>query len=471
MYKTLKLSTSPLPQVHETPKQNNTGIYIDDSGTTRMFQRDGQREPIQNSGPLPEFDPSGEVTSRVMISPVVTKMDNLQKGKTATLGDIENMNRSLLNEFSNKLTISINKQFNIRDQRMDELASRLNFHSAVLCELIERQPDNTPQQQVAEPQKPTRAEIRDSAMLTKVMLIDGLVNDEELGLECTVIKFLNENFNKPGMEPYNNKDVQGAYYIGKPIPGRQRTIKVVMDNAWFRRGIWLMRENVRPKGVYIRDEPSELASRMGFEARNARRKGLLKKVKTLTHSVSITTLSDEVISCESMEELLQVIASLQGNGQLLGATGGDPQQQQMDKATKDNIELNMLQKLQQQGLIQGDADLNAIQVTLNTNNSNVTMTSPGTSSNTPTIDQLMAQQQQLVHQQRQMQQGHQQEQNMMQQQQQQAKMGQQEAQQQQQQLLQQQQQQTQHLQQQLALVQQQITRLQQTPQQPPPPNA
>ncbi len=73
MYKALKQSVSPLPQLFHTPKNTDqqTSVYIDEGGTTRMFQRSGNYDPTQGTAPLPEFDPLGEVTSKVLISPVI----------------------------------------------------------------------------------------------------------------------------------------------------------------------------------------------------------------------------------------------------------------------------------------------------------------------------------------------------------------------------------------------------------------
>ena len=76
-----------------------------------MYQRGGPRDPAFNNGASPpQFDQTGEVAPKVMVSLVVSHLDLAQKNKTATLGDIESMNRSLLNEFSSKLIGSINEQ-------------------------------------------------------------------------------------------------------------------------------------------------------------------------------------------------------------------------------------------------------------------------------------------------------------------------------------------------------------------------
>ena len=71
------------------------------------------------------------------------------------------------------------------------------------------------------------------------------------------------------VEDFNDKDIQAAYNIGKPVAGRKRTMKVVFDNAWYRHAVWNQREILKGKGIYMSEEPSELASKMGYEARNA----------------------------------------------------------------------------------------------------------------------------------------------------------------------------------------------------------
>ena len=72
-------------------------------------------------------------------------------------------------------------------------------------------------------------------------------------------------------------------------------VKVVFENPWYQRSIFYQPELLKGKGVYIKEEPSTMASKIGFEARQAQRKGLLQKCKTLTNSVVLTSNTNDTI--------------------------------------------------------------------------------------------------------------------------------------------------------------------------------
>ena len=319
-----------------------------------------------SSSPLPAFDPNGEVTSKIMYSPPAPVQLSDEEAKApVTLGDIHQMNRSLMEEFSNKLILSINNQLAIRDRRQDEFAAKLNLHSAVLYEVLQQQQNPNPRpmttntQQQAEP-KPTQAEKRDKQMNDNVLLIDGLKPEENESVELAVLKFLNEYFKRPDGNAFDNGDIYSAYLIGKPVAGRTQTIKTVFKSAWYRRNVFEKKDIIKGTGKYISEEPMALASKLGYEARGARRKGIIKRVKTLSDSILVTTNDDTLINIETMDELFDVLASieldmnpgtLRSPGNIQGANKGMTQYQ---------VESNLLQMLKTQGIIANDVDSDAV---------------------------------------------------------------------------------------------------------------
>ena len=111
---------------------------------------------------------------------------------------------------------------------------------------------------------------------------------------------------------------------------------------------------MKQQGIYISEEPSPLASKIGLEARQARRKGAIKKCKTLTNSVVVTTNDDQNYEVETLEDYHEMMSAIL-NG-LSIADNVMARDQNVDRAIKENIELNLIQTLQTQGLVPPNVD-------------------------------------------------------------------------------------------------------------------
>ena len=122
---------------------------------------------------------------------------------------------------------------------------------------------------------------------------------------------------------------------------------------------------LKAKNIYVKEEPSALAGKIGFKARQARCKGLIKKCKMLTNSVVLTDHNDETLEVETLEEFHDAMLTLCDGSQLGNYRGGqDPLQQQVAAATKESIQLDLINQLKQQGVITNNVDPQAIMANL-----------------------------------------------------------------------------------------------------------
>ena len=123
------------------------------------------------------------------------------------------------------------------------------------------------------------AQKREKSMTNCVLIFDGIPTEKDTKLEVSVLKFFNEHYKTSSGAPFQDGDIHAAYHIGKEGAAK-RSLKVVFDNAWYRRNIFEQREKWKVPGVYMREEPTPIAEQMGYQAREARRRGTIKKCKT-----------------------------------------------------------------------------------------------------------------------------------------------------------------------------------------------
>ena len=292
------------------------------------------------------------------------------------MGSMIQANRQLLSEFSDKQSGSINRHFEIHDQILDQHSAELNLHASILCAVIPR----IDQQQAPAPAqiKPTRSEKFNNAMMNRVVLVDGIKPVPNESLENTMISILNENFKNSNNTEFTDDDVHTAFLIGKMVPGRTRTVKLVLKSPWVRCNLWSQREKLKGKGLFISDEPSPAISKIGFEAREARRRGVIKRCKTLSDAVLLTLNNDEVKSVDTMEEFMNIISAItayqpQPQQPPLNKPH-QPQQQQPQQPMEvdphqqnpQDIQMHLIQALKDKGLIAGTVDPNQLLQTVNT---------------------------------------------------------------------------------------------------------
>ena len=158
------------------------------------------------STPLPMFDSSGAVTPKLMVMPPqVDVPQNSDMNAPVTLGVLQQMNRSLLEEFSNKLSLSINAQFQSGDKCMDEMADKLNLYNAILHDVVSQGHTAPPQSNIPQERVLTCAQKQDKAMTNHVLLVDGVKKIEGRPVEDAILAFLREYWKRPDGTDFRNK--------------------------------------------------------------------------------------------------------------------------------------------------------------------------------------------------------------------------------------------------------------------------
>ena len=198
--------------------------------------------------------------------------------------------------------------------------------------------------------------------------------------------YLNDKFKNINDSNFAEKDVHAVFYIGRQSVGKLRTIKVVFGNPWSRRTVWAQRDKIRNTGIYINEEPSQLASNIGYQAREARRRGFITRCKTLPNSVLITFNDGELVNVETMEDFFRVMATIEVTPEMLQSQHLNNQQQQQQHqqqqqpqqqqnqqnqqhfraSSKEDIQLNLIHQLQSQGILGSTIDPKLLIGQLNT---------------------------------------------------------------------------------------------------------
>ena len=137
------------------------------------------------------------------------------------------------------------------------MAEQLNMHNLVLCELVQRDRQRSQQPAIAynrsapAPQsKLSYNERRQNNMTSSVLLMDRVpVKDDEM-LEQSVLALLNDKFTKPNGKPFDEGDIDAAYYVGKANQHNKRTLKVVFNKAWYKRSVFEQRDIKDTRDLY-----------------------------------------------------------------------------------------------------------------------------------------------------------------------------------------------------------------------------
>ncbi len=143
-----------------------------------------------------------------------------------------------------------------------------------------------------------------------VLLVDGLKLADKETHEHRVINFLNEYFVHPHGREFLPMDISCAYSMGKEKDDKTKTIKVVFQSAWLRHFVYNQRFKLKGSDYRINEELAPAINKMAFEARDARRNGLIKSTRANHLGVTLTTLDEEVIEIDHIDELFEVLASL-----------------------------------------------------------------------------------------------------------------------------------------------------------------
>ena len=105
-------------------------------------------------------------------------------------------------------------------------------------------------------------------------------------------------------------DLSCAYSVGKAKSDGTKTIKVVFQSAWLRRYVFNQRYKLKTTHYHLNEELSPLINKMAFEARDARRNGLIKETRANHLGVTLTTLDEEIIEVDQLDELFEILSNL-----------------------------------------------------------------------------------------------------------------------------------------------------------------
>ena len=142
-----------------------------------------------------------------------------------------------------------------------------------------------------------------------VLLVNGITLEKDQTHEARVVLFLNEHFDHPHGRDFTAADVTCAYSIGKPQDNK-RTIKVVFQTAWLRRYVFNQRFKLKGSGCFLNEELPATVGKMAFEAREAKRKGLISKCKATPMGLTVTTLENELVEVDDLDELFDLLTDL-----------------------------------------------------------------------------------------------------------------------------------------------------------------
>ena len=362
--KVFKSAFSPKIQ---TPEHSN--VYIDSNGMT-CITKPGERIPLRNlaqqvNSPLPRFDPDHEV---VQIPRLHTPAP-VNLNEPVTLANIHHTNKALLSEYTDKLTDYFKKELKIRDDYMNQVALKMNACGSTLVMILERLAEY--EQRIQELEKEvgtqdTPAQRRERMLRDVVLLVDGLSLADKETHEHRVITFLNERFVHPHGREFLPMDISCAYSVGKEKDDKTKTIKVVFQSAWLRRFVYNQRFKLKGTDYRINEELAPAINKMAFEARDARRNGLIKSTRANHLGVTLTTLDEEIIEIDHMDELFEVLASLsdvvptvarnpnEKGGKKTKTQAGKKTTSKKNKKDAKNLEMSnevMLQALRDKGLL------------------------------------------------------------------------------------------------------------------------
>ena len=290
------------------------GVVIDKDGMTHIAKQDGGYDHAAMIAhtigtPLPRFDPDNELELPQLLN--TPAIDPKTANQPLTLATLQQANRALLLEFHG----TVKKELKIRDDYIKEMGVKLNSYASVMYAVLQKLSDYEERIQCLEyalEQKETKSQLRDKMLRDVVLLVQGLDLAENQTHENRVLAFLNQYFEHPHSREFIPSDISCAYSVGKPKSGK-RTIKVVFQSAWLRRYVLKQRYKLRGLQLFINEELSQRMSKLGFEARVAKRNGLIAGCKVTPMGVVMTTHEDEDIEVDNIEELFDVLSSFVDN--------------------------------------------------------------------------------------------------------------------------------------------------------------
>ncbi len=320
-FKNVKIAFSPKSKLASTS-------YLSTPLNKIQFEGDGQKSTERSEGasvsgdlaqslslPLPKFDPDNEVLQPP--SQPASAAANVKLDGPVTLASIQAVNQSLLQDFCGR----VKRELKIRDEYINEMTVKLNAMSQLLFELVTKLAEYEHRFEELENAYGTydsRSQRRERMLRDVVLLVDGLTLEKDQTHEARIVLFLNEHFDHPHGREFIPADVTCAYSIGKPKDNK-RTIKIVFQTAWLRRYVFNQRFKLKGTGRFLNEELPATVGKMAFEAREAKRKGLITKCKATPMGLTVTTLEDELVEVDDLDELFDLLSDLSEAG-----TADDP---------------------------------------------------------------------------------------------------------------------------------------------------